>query len=159
MQAHFKHFRSKRFPMIQGTLQSNEFWPLESLSKDSKVHWDSNSQSGSFLGSVRVHSLTLFCTLRSTKCDSQASLLARTLASPCLGRKPKARVTTKGARTGIFCQMERISFDRSLLGKWTKHGACQETIEEFHNILANITTNHVLFHCDNSIWIHLNGIH
>jgi hypothetical protein len=28
------------------------------------------------------------------KCDSQASLLARTLASPCLGREPKARVAT-----------------------------------------------------------------
>jgi hypothetical protein len=28
------------------------------------------------------------------KCDSQASLLARTLASPCLGCKPKVRVAT-----------------------------------------------------------------
>jgi len=26
------------------------------------------------------------------KCDSQASLLVRTFASPCLGYKPKARV-------------------------------------------------------------------
>ncbi len=26
------------------------------------------------------------------KCDSRASLLANTFASPCLGRKPKARV-------------------------------------------------------------------
>jgi hypothetical protein len=28
------------------------------------------------------------------KCDSQAPFLARTFANPCLGRKPKARVTT-----------------------------------------------------------------
>ncbi len=41
---------------------------------------------------MRVHSLTLFCTLGSMRCDSQASLLARNLASPCFGREPKARV-------------------------------------------------------------------
>jgi hypothetical protein len=29
------------------------------------------------------------------KCDSRASLLARTFASPCLGHKPKARVVTQ----------------------------------------------------------------
>ncbi len=29
------------------------------------------------------------------RCDSRASLLAHTLASPCLGRKPKARVATQ----------------------------------------------------------------
>jgi len=28
------------------------------------------------------------------KCDSQAFLLAYTLASPCLGREPKAKVVT-----------------------------------------------------------------
>jgi hypothetical protein len=60
----------------------------------SGVHHDSNSQSGSSLGSVKVHSLTLFCTPRSIKCDSRASLLARTFASPCLGHKSKARVAT-----------------------------------------------------------------
>ncbi len=31
---------------------------------------------------------------RSMKCDSRASHLARTFASPCFGRKPKARVAT-----------------------------------------------------------------
>ncbi len=33
----------------------------------------SNSQSGSSLGSVKVHSLTLSCTPKNMKCDSQAS--------------------------------------------------------------------------------------
>jgi len=41
---------------------------------------------------VEVHSLTLSYTLVSMKCDSQASLLARTFASPCLGCEPKVRV-------------------------------------------------------------------
>jgi hypothetical protein len=46
--------------------------------------WDSmktsTSQSGSSLGSM--------------KCDSQASFLAHTFSSLCLGLKPKARVAT-----------------------------------------------------------------
>jgi hypothetical protein len=44
------------------------------------------------LGSVKVHSLTLFCTPESMKCDSCASFLARNLESPCLDREPKAKV-------------------------------------------------------------------
>ncbi len=43
---------------------------------------------------MRVHSLTLSYTLESMKCDSQASFLARTLASPYLGHEPKAKVAT-----------------------------------------------------------------
>jgi hypothetical protein len=50
---------------------------------------------GAHLGLWGVHSLTLSYTLRSMKCNSRASLLARTFASPCLGHKPKARVTTE----------------------------------------------------------------
>jgi hypothetical protein len=37
-------------------------------------------------GFIPSHS---FCTLESMKCASRASLLARTLASPCLGRSPR----------------------------------------------------------------------
>jgi len=48
--------------------QSNGFWPLQSLLKNSRVHWDSNSPNGSYLGSVRVHSLTLSYTPRSKMC-------------------------------------------------------------------------------------------
>ncbi len=57
------------------------------------VHWESNSQNGSSFGSVEVHFFTLSHTPGNIKCDSQTSLLARTLANPCLRRKPKARVT------------------------------------------------------------------
>jgi len=50
--------------------------------------------SGSPLGSVWVHSLTLSYTLGNMKCDSQTSFLACTFASPCFGYKPKPRVVT-----------------------------------------------------------------
>ncbi len=68
----------------------------------SRVHQDSNSQSGNSFGNARVHSLKLSFTFASMRCDSRASLLAYTLANPCFGRKPKARVATWntfGART------------------------------------------------------------
>jgi hypothetical protein len=47
---------------------------------------------GSCIGEYGPRILTLFCTLGSMRCDSQASFLAHTLASPGLGRKPKARL-------------------------------------------------------------------
>jgi hypothetical protein len=62
------------------------FGPLQSLSEDLGIHRESNSQDGNSLGSVSVHSHTL--------AHSRTSLLTHTLASPCFGREPKARVTT-----------------------------------------------------------------
>jgi hypothetical protein len=44
-----------------------------------EVHWDFNSQSGSPLGSVWVHSLTLSYTPVNMKCDSRASFSIHTL--------------------------------------------------------------------------------
>jgi hypothetical protein len=44
---------------------------------------------------VKVHSLTLSHILGRMKCDSRASLLACTFASPCFGHKPKVRVVTR----------------------------------------------------------------
>jgi hypothetical protein len=67
---------------------------MKSLSKDLGVHQYSNSQSENSLGSVKVHSLTFSYTLGSVRCDSRASLLDRTLISPCLGHEPKAKVAT-----------------------------------------------------------------
>jgi len=58
------------------------------------LHRDSNSPSGSCLGSVKVHSLTLSYILKNIRCVSQASFLSRTLANPCLDREPKVRVAT-----------------------------------------------------------------
>ncbi len=95
MWAHFRHLRPKSFPMIQRTFQSNGFWPLQSIFEDSRIHWDSNSQSGSSFGNVEVHSFRFSHILGSMKCDSQVSFLVHTFASHCLGRKPKTRVVTK----------------------------------------------------------------
>jgi hypothetical protein len=74
--------------------KSNEFWPLKLLFVDLKVLMDSNSQSGSPFGSVWVFSITLYNTLMSMKCDSQASIPACTFASPCFGCELKAKVRT-----------------------------------------------------------------
>jgi hypothetical protein len=49
---------------------------------------------GAHLGVVWVHFLTPSYNHGSMKCDSWASLSARTFTSPCLGRAPKARVAT-----------------------------------------------------------------
>jgi len=65
------------------------------LFEHSAVRRDSNSQGGSSLGSVKVHSLTLLFTLR-------LPFLARNLASPCLGHEPKARVMTLKASDANF---------------------------------------------------------
>jgi hypothetical protein len=64
------------------------------LFENLRIHQDSNSQGGSSLGSVRVHSFTLSYTLGSMRHDSRASLLVHNLVSPCFGREPKARVMT-----------------------------------------------------------------
>ncbi len=56
---------------------------------------DFNSQSGSPLGSVWVHSLPLSYTAKNIKSDFQASLLVYIFVSPYLGHKPKASVATQ----------------------------------------------------------------
>jgi hypothetical protein len=54
----------------------------------------SNFQIENSFESVRVHSLTLFCTFGNMSCDSRASPLAHTLVSPGLGHEPKAKIAT-----------------------------------------------------------------
>jgi hypothetical protein len=70
------------------------FDPLKLFFQNSEIRRDSNSQSGSPLKSMWVHSFTFSYTLENIKCDSQASLSTFTFASLCFGREPKARVTT-----------------------------------------------------------------
>jgi hypothetical protein len=66
---------------------------------------DSNSRNGSSLGSVRVHSLTLFALFALPRaCDvtpGPPSWLA-TLQPPCLGHKPKGRVATTLLQFMVF---------------------------------------------------------
>jgi hypothetical protein len=77
-----------------------EFWPLKSFFENSRMHRDSNSQSWTPFGSVRVHSHplschSLSCIPGSIRSDSQAPFWPVTLQPLCLGREPKARVVTK----------------------------------------------------------------
>ncbi len=67
-----------------------EFWPLKTLSEVSTF---TNSQHGSSLGSVRVHSLTLFALPGACDVTPGSTIRPATLQPPCLGREPKARVT------------------------------------------------------------------
>jgi hypothetical protein len=60
-----------------------------------EILWDSNSQNGNSLGSVKVHSLTFSYTLGNMKCDFQTSLLVPTFASPYFGCEPKIKVVTE----------------------------------------------------------------
>jgi hypothetical protein len=98
-----------------------------SLSENLGIHWNSNSQSGSSFGSVRVHSLTLSYNPESMQRDSWASLLARNLASPCFGRKLKARVTTIST-SFVTCELYHpwhvsllvVSYGTIYIGMWSK---------------------------------------
>jgi hypothetical protein len=71
------------------------FDPCNRTVKIRECIWGSNSQHGSSIGSVRVHSFTLFALPKSMWCDSWVSFLARNLAISCLGREPKVRVATR----------------------------------------------------------------
>jgi hypothetical protein len=56
--------------------------------------WDSNSQHGSSLGSVRVHALTLFALLGACEVTSGSPSWPATLQALCFGHEPKAKVAT-----------------------------------------------------------------
>ncbi len=122
MRAHFRYLSFKSFPTVPRAQQSIEIWPFNLHSEVSGVHQDSLSQNGSCLGSVSAHSLTLPRTsldsreyvmtprfplgphpsnafafapgLPSFWFSGFFPLDSHNLATPCLGRKPKARVAT-----------------------------------------------------------------
>jgi hypothetical protein len=94
---HARLFKISTFQYLSngiGKFSIKSVLALKLSSKDSGIHRDFNSQNGSSLGSMGVHSLTLSYIPKNIKYDSRASLLARTFASPCLGREPKAKVAT-----------------------------------------------------------------
>jgi hypothetical protein len=75
------------------------FDPCDQAVKIRESVWDSNSHNGSSLGSVKVHSLTLFALLGA--CDVIHGSLSwpETLQPPCLGREPKVKVVTDALPT------------------------------------------------------------
>jgi hypothetical protein len=87
-------YASIAFQWYKKLFKAMSFDPWNYALKIWESIWDSNSQHGSSFVSVRVHSFTLFCTPGNMWSDSWVSLLARNLATPCLGREPKGRVAT-----------------------------------------------------------------
>ncbi len=86
MWAHFRHLCSKSFSWCKKLFNPLSFDPCNCFLKIWESTRTPNSESGSSLGSVRVHSLTLSYTPESMRRDSRVSLLAHNLASPCLSR-------------------------------------------------------------------------
>ncbi len=70
------------------------FGPYSRALKIWESIWNSNSHNGSSLGSVRVHSLTLFALPGTCEVIPMPLSWLATLQPPCLGREPKARVMT-----------------------------------------------------------------
>ncbi len=94
MWAHFKHLSFKSFSMVYWSFRSNEFWPLQLPFENLWIHQDSNSQNGSSLGNVEVHSFTFSYIFGNMKCDFRASFLVHIFVSPYFGCKLKAKVVT-----------------------------------------------------------------
>jgi hypothetical protein len=64
-------------------------WRFENSSGLKFPKWELTWECGGSFPHILPHSHTP----GNMKCDSRASLLARTFASPCLGREPKAKIT------------------------------------------------------------------
>jgi hypothetical protein len=88
------------------------FWIFENPSGLQLPKWNS-------FQSVGVHSLTLSYIPGNMKCDSQASTLAYTFASPCLGYEPKVRIVTmkchkhKNNQNKIFPKVKNEPWQRN----------------------------------------------
>jgi hypothetical protein len=96
-------YTSITFQWYKELFEVRSFDPWNRALKIWESFRDSNSQHGSSLVSVKVHSLTLFCTPGSMWSDSRISFLVRNLATPCLGHEPRARVATT-TTLAIMCK-------------------------------------------------------
>jgi hypothetical protein len=156
MRAHFRHLRFNtfsndinKFSIWWVFTPTIALWKFESPLGFQLPKWE-------FTWSVRVHSLTLFCILGSTRCDSWASFLTRKLASPCFGCKPKAKVA-------IFSHLQSHHFKGSKMNKRSKMNSCQNLFISpitddniphfypfFHEIIIMFTKQwvlHFMVHC------------
>jgi hypothetical protein len=94
MRAHFRHLSFNNFLMILITLQGDGFWPLQSRFENLGVHLGFQLPILEFTWECEGSCPHTLCIPRSMWCESRVSLLARNLATLCLGHKPKARVAT-----------------------------------------------------------------
>jgi hypothetical protein len=87
-------YTSRPFQWYKELFKARRFDPCNRALKIRESFRDSNSQHGSSLGSVRVHSLTLSYIPGSMWCDSRPSSWPAPLQPHCLGHEPKVRVAT-----------------------------------------------------------------
>jgi hypothetical protein len=80
--------------MVYETIQSNEFWPFKLFSKYLEIPWVSNSQNGSPLGNVWVHSFILPHTLGSVNVTFGSHIWPSPFYALCLGCKSKVKAMT-----------------------------------------------------------------
>jgi len=80
--------------------------PLKLLFEDLRIHWDSNSQNGSPLGSVWAHFLTFSHILKNVNVTTRLHYRP-TLFHPYFGHEPKAKVVTRvgGGNFWVNCFM------------------------------------------------------
>jgi hypothetical protein len=87
-------YTSIAFQWYKKLFKEMGFDPCNRALKIRESFWDSNSQHKSSLGSVRVHSLTLFALLGTSEVTLGSPSWPATLQPPCLGREPKVKVVT-----------------------------------------------------------------
>jgi hypothetical protein len=89
MWAHFKHLRSNNFQLYKELLNPMGFDPFNRSLKIQESIGNPTPKVGVHFGVWRFNSHTLpyFQPLENMKCDSQASLLARTFANLCFGHE------------------------------------------------------------------------
>jgi hypothetical protein len=87
-------YASIAFQWYKKNFEAMSFDLCNHVLKIRKSIWDSNSQHGSSLGNVRVHSITLFAFLGACEITPGTPSWVATLWLPCLGRKLKAKVAT-----------------------------------------------------------------
>ncbi len=74
-----------------------------------------NSQHGSSLGSVRVHSLTLFALPGACDMTLGSTYKPATLQPPCLGREPRLGLRHYSSRTLLFLHVIFVTHFKYLL--------------------------------------------
>ncbi len=77
------------------------FWPLQSPSESSWLHWNSNSQSGSSLGNVGFIFSHFPAFLKVWNVTFRLHSWPTSFATPCFSHKPKINITTSKVSEGI----------------------------------------------------------
>jgi hypothetical protein len=117
------------FQWYKKTFQGKEFWPLQLRSEDLGVLSGFQLPTWEFTCECEGLFPHTFCTLGSMWSDSWVSLLARNLATPCLGREPKARIAIAMATSQLFYDFDNDRLWCSYLWGTCKNDLFCETLQ------------------------------